>query len=299
MQMKTFRLKINEPEGGALEGDLPSIDYVCQASGPAKGRAYGTGLLLLHGFTGCKENWDRLVERLSSKRCVIAIDLLGHGESRAPTDARRYRMAQAAADLADVVNQLYASGTVPSKKMDLLGYSMGGRLALFFALEYPQWVRRLVLESASPGLASEAERQQRRKSDEALAEMIERDGIEAFVRGWENMALFSSQSRLPHEVRQKLREQRLHSNPVGLANSLRGMGSGVQPALWERLVELKMPVQLIAGELDTKFTAINRQVAAGIPSCQLEVIAGAGHTVHLEQFDVFAEKVTSFLDCDL
>src|SRR5205807_809180 len=109
---------------------------------------------------------------------------------------------------------------------------------------------------ASPGLASATEREQRRQSDSALAERIEREGVKAFIDYWEQIPLFASQNSLPREKREALREQRLNNRARGLANSLRGVGTGAQPALHARLPELNLPALLIAGELDTKFCQI-------------------------------------------
>jgi 2-succinyl-6-hydroxy-2,4-cyclohexadiene-1-carboxylate synthase len=251
-------------------------------------RGEGRAALLLHGFTGSKESWQPLADRLAVFQRVIVVDLLGHGESSAPADPVRYQMAQCSADLAKVLDGLQLH------EVDLLGYSMGGRLALHFALHHPERVRSLVLESASPGLESEADRQVRRHSDHALAERIERNGLEEFVNEWERLPLFASQKRLHVEDRRRLREQRLRNRPLGLANSLRGMGTGVQPALWGRLGELQCPVMLIVGELDEKFVAINRRMAAGIADARLEIVSRAGHSVHLEQTEAYYDLIQNF-----
>lgn len=231
-------------------------------------------VMLLHGFTGAASNWRHVMATLAPSHHVIAPDLLGHGSTAAPEDAERYAMPAAAADLF----ALWQTLSLPP--LHLVGYSMGGRLALYLTLAYPQMVARLTLESASPGLEAEAERAARRASDEALAARIERDGIPAFVDTWENLPLFATQSA---EAKAALRPVRLAQRPHGLANSLRGMGTGAQPSLWSRLTELSMPVHLIAGALDSKFVAISQQMQARIPDARLTIIPAAGHTAHLEQ----------------
>lgn len=241
---------------------------------------YGRGpspLLLLHGFTGQGSHWAAVEPLLGAQHHLICPDLVGHGRAPAPTDLARYTMPAVAQELIALLDELGVA------KVDLLGYSMGGRLALYLALHYPERFGRVVLESASPGLATAAERTARQQSDEALAERIEREGMASFVAHWESLPLWASQASLPAEVRQRLHQQRLEHNPTGLANSLRGMGTGVQPNLWPRLAELKMPVTLVVGELDHKFVAINEQMAAQIKSAVLHIIPHAGHTVHLEQ----------------
>jgi 2-succinyl-6-hydroxy-2,4-cyclohexadiene-1-carboxylate synthase len=249
----------------------------------------GDSLLLLHGFSGSGADWEPFLPAFGSRFRVLTVDLLGHGKTDSPIDITAYRMENTARDLIALLDSLGIDKTY------LLGYSLGGRLALYLALAYPERFMSLILESASPGLQTEAERQARIVSDEALAEQIEQNGIEWFADTWANIPLFASQKNLPAEVQKRLREKRLRNNPRGLASSLRGMGTGMQPPLWEQLGELTMPVLLIAGELDTKFVTINQQMQQRIPNVQLHIIPDAGHTVHLEQPEPFTNIVTQFL----
>jgi 2-succinyl-6-hydroxy-2,4-cyclohexadiene-1-carboxylate synthase len=182
-----------------------------------------------------------------------------------------------------------------SQPAHLLGYSMGGRLALYLAVHYPHRFRSLILESASPGLKTEAEREARRQRDNALSKRIERDGITAFVDFWESLPLWASQSKLPPETRARLRQQRLQNNPAGLANSLRGMGTGVQPSLWQKLPEVPLPVLLLTGALDRKFVGIAQEMAPLFPQAQHVTIPDAGHTIHLERPETFLQTAVSFL----
>ena len=219
----------------------------------------------------------------------MAIDLPGHGRSDGPLAIDRYRMERVAADLVQVL------ASVDAQPAHWLGYSMGGRLALYVARYYPAQVRSLILESASPGLTEAAERQARRAQDAALADRIENEGIPAFVAAWERLPLFATQARLPANVLAQQRAQRLGNSARGLAGSLRGMGTGAQPALWAELPAMAGPVLLIAGELDEKFAAINRRMAAAMPAAGLRLVANAGHAVHLEQPAVFQQLVLDFL----
>ncbi|GAB4213929.1 MAG: 2-succinyl-6-hydroxy-2,4-cyclohexadiene-1-carboxy late synthase [Roseiflexaceae bacterium] len=249
----------------------------------------GRALLLLHGFTGAAASWAAHVPVLARGRRVIAPDLIGHGASAAPTDPARYRMEHCVADLLALLDAL----ELP--QVDLLGYSMGGRVALSLACAAPERIGRLVLESASPGLADAGERDARTASDNALADSIEREGLAAFVARWEALPLFASQQALPEETRAALRSQRLRSDPRGLANSLRGMGTGQMPPLWEALPGLRLPTLLLAGELDSKYCDQARRMAARLPDAQLLLVPGAGHTIHLERPDAFQQAVRTFL----
>lgn len=251
----------------------------------------GTGqpLLLLHGFTGSTETWAPVLQRLGAESQIVAIDLIGHGRSDAPADWTRYGFERCVADLLVLLDTLGIART------DLIGYSLGARVALHLATAAPERVRGLILESASPGLADPAERRARLESDGALADEIERAGLQAFVDGWERQPLFASQRSLPAAERLMLRSQRLRSDPRGLANSLRGMGAGRQEPLWERLPGLATPTLILVGELDRKYCELGRQLAADLPDARLGVVPGAGHTIHLEQPGHFADVVLPFL----
>ena len=246
-------------------------------------------LVLLHGFTGSAASWGNLLDELAEDGYrVIALDLLGHGTSTAPRDPGRYTMFHAQQDILTALQQL----GVQAGKAILLGYSMGGRVALYISYSY--YFRALILESASPGLAETHEREQRKKSDYALAEHIENVGVEEFVAYWENLPLFASQKNLPVERWEAQRRQRLNNRSLGLANSLRGLGTGEQPPLHEQLNRLDLPVLLLAGELDDKFCGIAREMAEHLPQSQLKIIPEAGHTLHLERPEQFKEAVLTF-----
>lgn len=245
----------------------------------------GQPLLLLHGFTGCTENWREVMTSLQTRRRVIAIDLPGHGQTEAPNDVAQYAMPFVARQISAFNAEVIGEPTI------VLGYSMGGRLALFLALHHHDQVNSLILESASPGLATETERQSRIASDEALAQRIERDGIEKFIDEWEQLPLFASQMQLPLEARMRLRELRLKNKPAGLALSLRGMGTGAQSSLWDRLGEWTKPALLISGERDAKFVEINRAMAQRMTSATHHIVANAGHAVHFEHPERYADLI--------
>jgi 2-succinyl-6-hydroxy-2,4-cyclohexadiene-1-carboxylate synthase len=232
--------------------------------------------LLLHGFTGSGASWRDLIalSGLDASQ-FLTPDLPGHG-ANVPADPAAYTMEATAAAL---INGLDTSDTP-----HLYGYSMGGRLALYLALTYPERFASLTLESASPGLKTDEARAARRAADEALAHRIEQNGIEAFVAEWEKLSLWDSQTQtLTPDQQLALHEARLRNDPHGLAHSLRGLGTGAQPSLWERMWEIKIPCLLITGEYDHKFSAISHEMQMEQPRVERVVIANAGHAVHLEQ----------------
>ena len=249
----------------------------------------GAPLLLLHGFTGDSSIWRDLAAKLPPDLRPIRLDILGHGNSDKPSDQASYRMPALAADILDLLNQLQL------QQAHLLGYSMGGRLALYLALRHPDRFASLILESASPGLANAPERAERRRRDETLAELIEARGASWFADYWERLPLWDTQATLPAEHASAQRKHRKSNDPRGLANSLRGLGTGAQPSLWHNLPKLTIPTLLIAGELDAKFLNLNQAMAQQIPNASLVVIPSAGHNTHLEDPSAFAQAVRSFL----
>jgi 2-succinyl-6-hydroxy-2,4-cyclohexadiene-1-carboxylate synthase len=198
-------------------------------------------------------------------------------------------MTHAVADLVALLDRLDVAHSA------LLGYSMGGRLALHLALGAPQRISSLLLESASPGIEDAEQRAARVESDSALADDLERDGIEAFADRWQATPLFASQSRLPAAVLAAQRVRRIAQSPLGQAQSLRGMGAGRQAYLQTRLPELTMPVLLLAGALDERYATLARDMSTRIADNRVEIIADASHAAHLEQPEAFAASVGRFL----
>jgi 2-succinyl-6-hydroxy-2,4-cyclohexadiene-1-carboxylate synthase len=250
----------------------------------------GPPLVLLHGFTGSVNTWAPLRAWLERSHRVVAIDLPGHGLSSAPVTPERYGLERFADDLVRVLDALAIERTA------LLGYSMGGRAALRFARRHPGRLTALVLESTSPGIADAAARASRVRADEALADAIERDGVQAFVERWERLPLWDSQHSLPAEVRASLHAQRESNAPRGLANSLRGAGAGADLPMIGHLAEIAVPTLLIAGALDAAYVGHGRQMELELPRARLVVVPDAGHTVHLERPELFAAEVSAFLE---
>lgn len=239
-------------------------------------------IIFLHGFTGSTKTWVPIIEQLPDSVRCITVDLMGHGKTDSPSDANRYIMYEQVMDLHELF--LFLNVT----NFTLVGYSMGGRIALAYALAFPKHVKRLVLESASPGLQSEADRMARITADEKLAEKMEIEGLSSFIDFWQDIPLFHSQKKLGEIKLHSIREERMQQAVLGLANSLKGMGTGRQPSYWSRLNELKITVIIITGELDEKFTIIAKQMTELIRYSQHLEVSGAGHAIHVENPVQFA-----------
>ncbi len=229
----------------------------------------GSAATFLHGFTQTKESWLPVIDSLTVEIEATLIDAPGHGES--PADGRS--LSQAADDVAECM----PTGV-------LVGYSMGARIALHTALQHPEKVHGLVLISGTPGLRSESERAERRRSDETLADHIQEIGVSQFIAEWLSNPMFQGLSAQYADI-----PNRNTNTEQGLANSLRYAGTGTQKPLWDHLKNLHMPVLVIAGEQDQKFTEIGREMAANIPHCEYRVMTGVGHTCHLEDIGQFVQ----------
>lgn len=249
----------------------------------------GLPILFLHGFAGTGETWGPILPVLGSGRRTIVVDLLGHGRSDAPVDPARHAVERQAADLAAILGHLDA------RPADVLGYSFGARIALRLALDHPDAVHRLVLESPSAGIADPAERAARRAADERWVELLERGHLAAFADAWEDQPLFASRHRLPRDVRAAVRAQQLASPARGLAASLQGAGQGAMEPLHDRLADVAAPALVLAGALDRTGRERAAAVASAMTDARLEVLDGAGHAPHLEAADEFVRLVLAFL----
>ena len=217
--------------------------------------------------------------------CCLLLDLPGHGETQVSED-RCYQMPVVAEAIVELLQQLAIADSL------LVGYSMGGRLALYLAVDYPQYFRGVILESASPGLKAQPERDRRIARDLELARRLETENLAQFISQWYANPLFESFTR--HPDYQQAIARRLNNNPLQLAKSLRFMGLGVQPSLWNCLPDICLPVLLMAGELDHKFLGINREIVELCPPADLKIVKQTGHNTHFERPKQFAQAIALF-----
>lgn len=235
----------------------------------------GPRLVLVHGFTLTLDCWGPLADGLAADHEVVRVDAPGHGGS-----------GDIQADLTRTAGLLAEFGPAA-----YVGYSMGGRMCLELALRHPEAVTGLVLVSATAGIEPDEDRSRRRAADEKLADWIEADGVDAFVDHWLGLPLFAG---LPADARYA--EQRRTNTAAGLASSLRLAGAGTQSPAWHRLHTLVMPVLVVAGADDPKFTSLAHRLVDTIgDNATLAVIPGAGHTTHLEAPDPFLAALRPWL----
>jgi 2-succinyl-6-hydroxy-2,4-cyclohexadiene-1-carboxylate synthase len=251
-----------------------------------RGKSHLPKLLFLHGFMGCGADFAPIIETLLPEFCCLTADLPGHGQTEV-LHPSGYDMAAISGAIAALLHRL---DFVPCH---LVGYSLGGRLALYLACYFPQIFSSLLLESASPGLATAPERLLRRQQDEKLATELESGDWPVCLTRWYNQSLFASLKRSPHF--DELFQRRLDNHPHLLAQALRGLGTGVQPSLWDRLPSLQIATTLMAGERDLKFVQINQRMATQLPFADLQIVPGCGHAVHTECPTAFIAEVKRHL----
>ncbi len=252
-------------------------------------RGKGPALVILHGYTGSAAGMRDLSQALAGEFETIVPDLPGHGRSVGRAEDGQYEFEQCLRDLAATLE------SAGHERAHWLGYSMGARLALGCAVRHPDSVASLVLIGARAGIADAAARQVRRREDELLALRIESDGIEAFVDQWMAMPLIATQQQMGAAFVAEQRRARLANDAHELAASLRGLGPAAQPPLFDELARVKVPVLLVAGELDRAFVDAGRDLAARLPAAETCEIADAGHAVHLEQRDTLVRVAMDFL----
>lgn len=246
-------------------------------------------ILFLHGFTGSLKDWSEIIPQIDKRFNYVLMDFVGHGKSESPAGLNYYETDSIVEQINSVIKNLNLSSVI------IIGYSMGGRAALNYAIKYPQKVKALLLESSTPGITGDNLRGQRVQNDENLSGFILNNSIEKFVDYWMNIDLFRSQKNLSTEKLKTVRENKLQNNQTGLANSLKGFSTGKMPPLFDKLSEINARTLLISGQLDEKFTAINSSMTKKLKNSEHIIIKNAGHNTHLENPAEFVNTVNNFL----
>ncbi|NUP04619.1 MAG: alpha/beta fold hydrolase [Polyangiaceae bacterium] len=243
-------------------------------------------IVLLHGMLGSPAGFDALIAEMTAagvRAEYLPRVLPGHG-------AERWGMELTSFDaVADAIAEDVPRGAT------VIGYSLGGRLALSIATRHPGRVARVVAIGADLGIEVERERRIRRTWDRSHAELVRARGMEALVDAWEALPVFATQKDLPRSVLDAQRRARMKHEPEGIAWALSTLGTGSMRPLYDGLERCRVPIHLVAGALDEKFSAIARRAAQRLPSSRAQLIEGAGHNPLLEKPRALAATLATLL----
>ncbi len=254
-------------------------------------RTYGDptapALVFLHGFMGNAADWDNIAPSVASQHYCICIDLPGHGSNTQLEITQSINFETIASDLKASLASIDVTNAT------FVGYSLGGRVALFMARQYPALVSNLILESANPGITAQDQREKRVAVDQQRAAEIAAD-LPAFLARWYQLPFFQTMDQTQSDVQAML--QRRHQNdPRWLSKLIVELSPGQMDNLWPTLARLDCPLHYIAGERDAKYLAIADQVMAQGNNVTCIVIESAGHNTHLEQRERFIQALDTIL----
>lgn len=243
-------------------------------------------ILFLHGFMGHANIWQKTIAQIDTDFYCMAIDLPGHGKTS--TDLGQLNFENLSDDLIEFVDSHFTRQPI------LVGYSMGGRIALYTALKYPDKFKSLILESSSPGIEDEDERKDRLVRDEKDSFKMKKTDMRSFLTEWYQMPVFDYLNDFP-ELKEKIINKKSSNDPKALAEIIVKLSPGIQPSQWSKLSKWTKPTLIIAGEKDKKYVRIGEDMNGILTNSRFEIIPNAGHIVHLENHKDFMTVLKSFL----
>lgn len=245
-------------------------------------------VLFLHGFTGSAEDWQFIFDKIPDEFIPFAIDIIGHGKSDSPLDSKHYSCTSLVYHVKSILDHFHFNRIV------IVGYSMGGRIALSIALKNQSNILGLILESSTAGIENIDERKFRVENDFILAESILQNGVENFIDYWFNTPLFNNLKTISSY--EEIILKRKKNNPIGLANSLYSFSTGLMNSHWDKLSSIAVPTLLITGEDDEKYTLLNERMNSLLQNSSHKIIPKTSHNTHLEKPELFTNLVVQFLN---
>jgi 2-succinyl-6-hydroxy-2,4-cyclohexadiene-1-carboxylate synthase len=243
-------------------------------------------LVLLHGWMGSCEDYAAITQLLKLQFCCVAIDLPGHGETEVIGGDLGYDFINTAIGIRQLLDRLGID------RCSIAGYSFGGRLALYLALEFPHRFDRVMLESTSPGLADMSDRQARIIQDRQIIDRLSTDNLSDFVRDWYRKSIFSGLDRHPN-FDELIQSRIADGRSSNLAKSLQYAGVGMQPYLGDRLKVHPQPILLLVGALDRKFVALNQKIDRECPATTLRIVPDCSHNIHFQNPQAWIDYLTT------
>nr|XP_043623438.1 protein PHYLLO, chloroplastic [Erigeron canadensis] len=249
-------------------------------------------VVFLHGFLGTSEDWVPIMKTMSASSRCIAFDLPGHGGSTFHANDYVARGVDLSVNVvAAMLDKLFLLLT--TRKVTVVGYSMGARITLYMAVRCSNMVKGVVIISGSPGIDDDVLRNVRSVKDDFLASTLSSYGLDIFIETWYSGELWQSLRSHPR-FDQMVASRLKHDNVKMLAKAVSDLSIGRQPSLWEDLKHNKTPLTIIVGEKDDKYKRIAHsmylKLAEGTatihgsvkPSFTMVEIPNCGHAVHIE-----------------
>lgn len=243
----------------------------------------GEGLYAIHGFGGDSQDIAPFAEYFLKPIHSVRLPEDRGGESWDPSSYSSPALISALKE------------TLPLKSI-VLGYSMGARLLLQFACQYPKHLRKIILISGTPGISNPDQRRIRKSSDEVIINRLSEMGAAEFFVWWSKHPMIKSQSQIAGVHRKEMRARREKRSPREIQSSLREFGQGTMLPCWDKLKALSLPICLITGENDKKYSEIAKEMATHIRNSSHFIVSNSGHCPHLEQPKLSAECILSWLE---
>lgn len=244
----------------------------------------GFPLVLAHGHSGNVRNWA-LQRSLAERYRMVSVDHRGHGKTTAPADPAAYSMEIMAEDLYQALRGLGID------RCYLVGHSMGGMIALEFALAHQEMLRALVLVDTAPGefrmnLTDDVEEIERIARSEGMGGVFEHNLSR-------NPVMATEIAKAPQN-REIYKREYLVNNADGYVNSLKALRN--RRSVTDRLGEIRVPTLIVVGDRDEPFIEPANTMRRGIPGSELVVVPECGHSPHIEFPDRFNEHLLDFFD---
>lgn len=245
-------------------------------------------IVLLHGFSGSGESFDHICTKLSHSSPLWTIDLIGHGNTESPDLPLYYRHDSQLKQLNTLFSKLELDSPI------LLGYSMGGRLAMNYAVNFPDNISGLILESTNMGIDNESDKRKRELVDTELSNDIRNDYI-SFLEKWNRLPLFKSANSASTKQMENFKRIQKLQNPIGLAHSICQFSPAFMPEISHRLYQLPKPILILTGENDRKYTELWIELSRHLRLPQHRIIQNAGHRVHLDNPDGYIMAIVNYI----
>ena len=238
----------------------------------------GIATLFLHGFSGSADTWFEITSKFNGYS--ITPDIIGHGKSKYINLNADYNINDWCTDMNEILKLLNVN------RLNICGYSMGGRLAVAFAAKHPKKINSLMVEGGNIGIKDKIAREDRCKADLKLSKFISED-LEKFINLWESNPLFKSQKKRNHEAFMLQRNIRLSQNAPQLSKALKTFSQGSMDYFEEEFSKFDFPISIINGSEDTKYISTGRNMTKINSNCTHHIIEKSNHNVHLESPEIF------------